>query len=278
MILRRVLTLSLALVLVAAPLRARADDAAQCKDGYDRSQIARDAGKLLEARALLQQCSTASCSSFIQRECAGWFTDVDARMPSVIFSAKDGDGADLVDVEVTIDGAAGPRKLDGRPLDVDPGEHTFSFRLANGKTAERRALIREREKGKTISVVIGEPTPAASLASQPPKREGASPLKIGGFVGGGVGVASLVAGTILGLVASSKLSAPQCDTTAKVCDAGVLSSARTAATWSTVTFITGGVLVAGGVTIVVLAPERTPANGAPLRPTNAGGLSLQGAW
>jgi len=278
MTLRRALTISLALVLLAAPALAHADDATQCKDGYDRSQIARDGGKLIEARGLLQQCSSASCSAFIQRECAGWFSDVDARLPSVIFSAKDGDGADLVDVAVAIDGAAGPRKLDGRPIDVDPGEHTFSFRLANGKTAERRALIREREKGKTIAVVIGEPTSSGSPANQPPKHEGASTLEVAGFVAAGVGVASLVAGTIFGLVASGKLSAPQCDTAAKVCDAGVVSSARSAATWSTVSFIAGGVLVAGGLTIVLLAPEKTAPNAAPLRPMNGAAISLKGTW
>jgi hypothetical protein len=82
-------------------------------------------------------------------------------------------------------------------------------------------------------------------------------------------------------MASSMMSA-KCDATAKVCDPGVIDDANGAATISTIGFVAGGVLVAGGLTMVLLAPKRE-SNGARITaaPTvgmNGGGLSLGGAW
>lgn len=282
--------LGIVVIASAAPSMAHAQDAAACKDGYDRSQVQRDGGKLLEARKLLQQCSSASCSAFIQKECVGWLADVEARLSSVVLSAKNGAGADLVDVAVSIDGKDGPSKLDGRALDIDPGEHTFVFQLADGKKAEQHVLVREREKGQSVAVIIGAPEvpPAKSANSESPASDGGSPLKVVGFIAAGVGIAGLGLGTIFGLKASSKLSAPQCDTSAKVCDPGVLGEAKSAATISTIGFVAGGVLLAGGVTLVLLAPKGTAGgmsetkttrlSATPVIGVNAGGLSLQGSW
>ena len=301
MIIRRALTIALVLMASAVPSMAHAQDAAACRDGYERSQVSRDAGKLLEARKLLQQCF-ASCSAVVQKECVDWLSDVEARLASVILSAKDGAGADLVDVAVSIDGKEGPRKLDGRALDVDPGEHTFVFELADGRKTEQRVLLREREKAKSVAVTIGAPHPAAASPAKPasgrgdaarpaeqsPTSGGSSPLKLVGFIAAGVGVAGLAVGTIFGLKASSKLSAPQCDTSAKVCDPGVIGDAKSAATVSTIGFVAGGVLVAGGLTLVLLAPkggDSAPTetksarlSAAPLIGLTGGGLSLGGAW
>ena len=286
---RTTLAIAIGLVTAAAPSVARAQDAAACKEGYDRSQVSRDAGKLLEARKLLHQCSSAVCSAFVQKECLGWLSDVDERIPSAIFSVKDGAGADLVDVAVSIDGKDGSQKLDGRALDVDPGEHTVAFQLADGRKAEQRVFLREREKGKLVAVTIGAPPAPAPIAkpeAAPPKAEepaatSGSPLRTVGFAVGGVGVVGLVVGTVFGLSASSKLSSPQCDTSAKVCDPGVISDARSAATVSTIGFVAGGLLVAGGVTLVLLAPKSTKSariGAAPMIGSNGGVVSLSGAW
>jgi hypothetical protein len=284
--LRTMLTLSL--VLVAST--ARAQDAVSCKDAYDRSQVVRDKGELVAAHKLLEQCVVATCSQYVQKECAGWLADVEARMPSVILSAKDGAGADLVDVAVSIDGKDGPKKLDGRALDVDPGEHAFAFTGPDGKKVEQRVVVREREKGKVVAVVIGEPPPSAKPASDgsaaAPPPSGMSPLKLGGFVTGGLGVGGLVVGSIFGVVAGNDLGAPHCDAQ-KTCEPGAIGNAKSAATVSTIGFVAGGVLLAGGVTMILLAPSSKQSNGAastarvmatPLVGDRTGGLSVQGAW
>lgn len=306
MTIRRALTITFVLMASTAPSIAHAQDAAACKDGYDRSQVLRDEGKLLEAQKLLRQCSSA-CSAFVQKECAGWLEDVEARLSSVLLSAKDGAGAELVDVTVSIDGKEVTRKLDGRTLDVDPGDHTFVFQLADGRKTEQHMLIREREKGKIVAVTIAAPQPAPVALEKPVPSPGAgqqavpavpaekapttsagSPLKLVGFIAAGVGVPGLAVGTIFGLQAMSKLSAPQCNDSSKRCVPGVISDANSAATVSTIGFIAGGVLVAGGVTMVLLAPKSgggtvPETNGArlsaaPMIGLNGAGLSLHGAW
>lgn len=293
--LRRIFAI-VAVMAVATPSIAGAHGA-ECKEGYDRSAVSRDGGRLVEAKKLLEQCSSASCAASVHKECARRLAEVEARVASVILSAENVTGVDLVDVAVSIDGKEGPRKLDGRAYDVDPGAHTFVFQAADGKKAEVRVVLREGEKNKSVAVTIGAATPssaaaaarestpdhsdAALAAAQPRSRRGPSPLKLVGFVAAGAGVAGLAVGTIFGLVASSTLSEPRCDTSAKVCDPGVIGDAKTAATVSTIGFIAGGALIAGGVTLVLVASKRD--NIARLRATptvglNGGGLSLGGAW
>jgi hypothetical protein len=283
-----------ALLVTCTPALSRADGATVCRDSYDRSQILRDKGELIEARRLLRECSSVECSAFVQRECQGWLADVEARVSSVVLSAKGADGNDLVDVVVTVDGQDSPHKLDGRAFDVDPGEHTFLFLAGDGKTAERRVLVREREKGQVVAATLAalEPAPAPTPAEEPRRlplveTTGAHPLKTAGFITGGVGLVSVAIGAIFGLKASRTLSAPRCDTAEKVCDPGVIDEAKTAAKISTIGFVAGIALVAGGVTMVLVAPKRrtaateTKSGGlvaAPMIGWSAAGVSLGGQW
>ena len=67
-----------------------------------------------------------------------------------------------------------------------------------------------------------------------------------------------------------------CDSTGD----SALSDARSSATVSTVGFIAGGVLLAGGVVVYLTAPRTNAATVglAPGAPGAAGGLTLTGAW
>jgi hypothetical protein len=292
---RYVLPVALGLMGSVAPSVAHAQPATVCKDGHNRAKVARDGGRLLEARKLLQQCSSTSCSASLQKECVGAVAEVEERLASVILSAENLAGVDLVDVAVSIDGKEGPRRLDGGAHDVDPGDHTFVFQLADGRKAERRISFRVGEKNKSVAVTIGAPaapavfaaepdsTPsdAALAAAQPHSRDGSSSLKLAGFIAAGTGLAGLTVGTIFGLMASSTLSAPRCDTSAKVCDPGVIGDAKTVATASTIGFVAGSLLVAAGVTLVLLAPtrdNRARLGAAPAIGLNGGGLALHGSW
>jgi hypothetical protein len=276
---------------------AHAQDAAACRDGYDRSQVARDGGKLLDARRLLQQCSRASCSAFVQKECVGWLSDVEARIPSVSLSAKDGAGADLVDVSVAIDGEEGPRRLDGRTLDVDPGEHTFVFRLADGRTSQQHVLVRERDKGKVVAVTFGVPelpasrSDAPASAAEPPPREAKAVdhgvgLRTTGVVVGLAGLAAIGLASYLGVTASGLWSDSQnacgragCPDHRRAVEAH--DHAQTSALLSTTFFVAGGALVAGGLAMFFLAPRAQPGPStrgalrvAPIAGAGGAGLSL----
>lgn len=291
------------LVASAVPAIAQAQKRDACKEGYERGSVSRDSGRFVEARGLLQQCGSASCAPAAQKKCAAVLADVEAHLASVILSAGEArSGIDLTDVAVSIDGREGPRKLDGRAQDVDPGEHTFVFQLADGRKAEKRVTLRAGERNASVSVTIGAAAPVAgtavwgaampaapawsandvALAEEAKRmRYPTSPLKIAGFAFAGVGVAGLAVGSTFGLMASNKKSSPQCDAVAKVCDPGVLDEARRDATISTVGFVAGAALLVGGLTLVVVAPKNPMSarvQTAPAIGANGGGLSLQGAW
>ena len=294
-----VLPIAIVLMASAAPSVAQAQgkDSAACKAANRLAPISRDAGRLVEARNLLQDCARAACSAAVHKKCAQTLAELEIRIPSVIPSAEDRAGMDLVDVNITIDGKPGPTTCDGAAHEIDPGEHTFVFKLADGRTAQRKITLREGEKNVSVAVTIGapevrQPPPAvhhgpawehsdAALAAAQPRPRKPSPLRLVGFVAAGVGVAGLAVGTVFGLMSSSKLSAPNCDPSTKLCDPGVIDDAKSAATISTISFVAGGVLVAGGLTLALVAPKGTSSARVNMAPTvglNSGGLSLLGAW
>jgi hypothetical protein len=269
------------MLLLAASSSARADDVATCADAFDESQVKRDAGNLLEARRFLRICAGPHCSPTQQRLCSEWLADVDARLPSVVLSAKDGAGADLVDVRVLMDGVQVATKLDGRSLDVDPGLHSFVFERADGTRAETNTLAAERSKGKIVVVTYGPPPPTLVLPDRTPGGE-RSALKTAGLVVGAAGVVGLALGAVFGVEALST-KASHCDSNGQ-CDPGSASTAYSQATLSTLGLAAGGALLAGGVTLYLLAPRGAGARrdtNLALAPTvghSAGGLELAGRW
>src|SRR6187402_3583264 len=82
---------------------AAADPAkAECFARHEEAQVARRQGHLLEARAWLRQCSSATCIGIVRADCIEWLAEVERAIPSVVITAR-ARGADLVDVKVIID-------------------------------------------------------------------------------------------------------------------------------------------------------------------------------
>src|SRR5512142_618073 len=99
----RPIAVAVALGIAAAhcPTSARADETDTCIDASVKGQELRDAGKLLDARAKFLLCSREPCPGLLQRDCAAWLANLDARLPSVVISAQDPDGHDTALVKVT---------------------------------------------------------------------------------------------------------------------------------------------------------------------------------
>src|ERR1700735_803801 len=74
---------------------AFADDKQVCSEAYANAQNSRDAHKFMAARAQLRVCAGAQCPGFMAKDCAGWLKDVEPRIPSVVFVAKNAAGSDL---------------------------------------------------------------------------------------------------------------------------------------------------------------------------------------
>jgi hypothetical protein len=132
------------------------------------------------------------------------------------------------------------------------------------------------------------PAPAPAPAAPPPDSTRASSSgstwRTLGLITGGVGIVGIGVGSAFGLVAKSKNDSTSGHCNGGVCDAPTISTlndARTAATVSTVAFISGGALLAAGAVMYLLSPSASPATGLVVSPGAAGyvaGLTLHGGW
>lgn len=155
----------------------------------------------------------------------------------------------------------------GIALDVDPGQYVIEASAPGYKAYKADVTIGPNADKQSVALPALEkgpddaaaPPPGSTTEPPPAGDEGGmSGLTIAGFVVGGVGVVGLVVGTITGLSASSTASGAKDDPSLcpdqKCTAAGLqeIDSAKSSATISTVGFIAGGVLLAGGATMVIL--------------------------
>jgi hypothetical protein len=179
------------------------------------------------------------------------------------------------------DGTLVNEPLWGAPLPVDPGSHTITARAEGFKTwttkievprdqAELQVVVPDLELDiSTREVASAAPaappaqadlTPASSPpAESPPRGDRQRTL---GLVAGGIGVAGVVVGSVLGLMAIAKHNAAdglceppeftRCKTQAGVEDGTDSSHFGNA---STITFVAAGVLLLAGVTLYFTAPS-----------------------
>jgi hypothetical protein len=191
-------TLGLALALLGGVGSAQRPD--PCFTAPVEGQKLQKDGKLLEARVRFGACARNTCPVEIVRDCARWARDVDEALPSVVVAARDSHGQDLVDVQVSIDGAP-PFDLSARAIPLDPGPHRFVFIRTGTADIAENALLREGEKNREISATFGTaatppaaPSPmTAMLTGVPPRIEAAAqrPVPFSTWIVGGIGVAGL---------------------------------------------------------------------------------------
>lgn len=159
--------LGLALVVTAPARSVRAEGT--CAAAYEESQVARSEGRLRAAQRELTSCTRAECAEFIRVDCARWLGEVEAAQPTVVLQAIDS-GADIVDVNVTLDEQPLVELLDGKAVAVDPGRHTLVFRRAGHAPVEMPLVFREGEKNRAVIADFSPKratTPAAPAAPAP---------------------------------------------------------------------------------------------------------------
>jgi hypothetical protein len=132
-------------------------------------------------------------------DCAGWFSEVEKRTPSVLLLATDAAGREIIEVRVRFDGLPLLERLTGRAVDVDPGEHVFRFEPADGPAVERRVLVHEGEKGQRIEVRLGASSSSSGRPSEGLVRERSDSPPIAAYVAGGVGLLALGSFAYFGL-------------------------------------------------------------------------------
>lgn len=278
------------------PSLAFADDKEQCIAATSAAQDARAQGKLMSAREQLIACARDACPTVIRHDCAQWLGEVEASLPTVVLSARDASGHDVIDVKVSVDGQARATSLDGKAMVIDPGAHTLSFVREGAPPFEQKVVIREGEKNRAINVELpgaaaaGTAT-ASTATTQAPTDGGQAPppgpdttphgksaLPVVGLVIAGVGVVGVGLGAVFGGVAASKWSDAQTQCPAsRGCAPGstayaLRDDASSMATISTIAFVAGGVALAGGLTLFLVAPKHSGGVSAAVAPTPGGVL------
>lgn len=202
----------------SAATGARADEKQQCLSASDQGQSLRDEGKYRRAREAFATCSRPVCPAIVQHDCVKWLADLEATSPSIVVNAKDDKGNDLTAVKVTVDGAPLATTLDGRPVLVDPGEHTFRYETDGFPPVEERIVIHAGEKSRVLTVQFGSPsapqnaagaTGASSVTTtgaEAPSTGSAGGIPTSAWVFAGIAVASFGAEAYFGLTGLSDRS------------------------------------------------------------------------
>ncbi|HVH47250.1 MAG TPA: hypothetical protein VM925_33160 [Labilithrix sp.] len=190
--------LSGGLASAAAP-----DEREQCAASAEQAQQLRDEGKYRRAREQMLVCVRNVCPGPIKVDCGKWLSELDRDAPTVVFGARDNKGTDIVDVKVSMDGAPLQARLDGKPVLVDSGEHSFKFEGPDGTVREERVLLRAAEKARPIIVTFAAPD-----APVPPRNDsngtGAfDKTLVPPLVAAGIGVVALGSFAIFGLAGKS---------------------------------------------------------------------------
>ncbi|HEY2517204.1 MAG TPA: hypothetical protein VGI39_40305 [Polyangiaceae bacterium] len=189
-----------AALCASAPAAQGADDRAACVASYERSQVLRREHKLRRAREELRACSRVACPALVRNDCINWLGQMESTFPSLIIRAEK-DGGDVANVKVVEDNEVVATRLDGSPLELEPGEHAFRFETEGAPPVNMTVVAREGEHGRPLTVTFTSPKAAEPVAGSEP--QGASrPIPAGVFVLGGLGLVGL--GTFAALGASGQ--------------------------------------------------------------------------
>jgi len=201
-------------------------------------------------------------------------------------------------VRVIVTGASGAvATLDGQtvavntPIAVDPGAYHIVVSAPGMREAQATVAVGERQQ-LDVPVRLDEQA-SAGAASGPTEAAGPSPERTSfpwrtvGLVTAGAGLVTLGVGTYFGLDAKSKndqsnTSGCKSNNDCTPSAAAIRRDAITAGNISTVLFVAGGVLAAGGVALWLLAPalhtDGAVVSASPLIVPGGAGLALRTGW
>jgi hypothetical protein len=181
---------------------ARADDKVVCVRAAEAAQEMRTAGKLKDARTSLHVCAREACPPLVRRDCTQWLAEVDASLPTIVLRAENARGEDVTDVAVELDGRRIADKLDGLPIEVDPGPHTLTFRHGQRDARGQDIVVRTAEKNRAVTLHI-EPREVPPVVSGPSADAVTSEPRLAAWVFTGLAVAGAASFGYFGLRGSS---------------------------------------------------------------------------
>jgi len=195
---------TLVIAAFVAPHAAEAAPAdknkAQCIAAYEQGQKLKHDGKLKDARKQFLVCMQDTCPALFRKDCDQWLNEVDQTMPSVVFAAKGPKKEDLAEVTVYIDGEKVLDALDGKAIQLDPGNHIIKYEHGDLPPIEQSVLIRVGEKNRALTASFAKPKGDGEAPDQP---GGSRPVPAMTWVLGGLGLVALGSFSYFGLTGKS---------------------------------------------------------------------------
>jgi hypothetical protein len=191
-------------------------------------------------------------------------------------------------LELLVNGAPVPRASWNTQLPVDPGATKIEARAPGKKPWSTSFSLPEGPASKIVNVekLVDAPFAATPSSARTDAQHGSNGQRTVGYVMVAVGAVALAASTFFGYraYALNKESKGECRADApNACTpdgVGKREDAKTAAALATIGTVSGGLLVASGITLVATSPAAVPARdearSASFNPTF--GLTLRGAW
>ena len=215
-----------------------------------------------------------------ERSAKGRATALEPKLARVHLDVK----ATAPGLEIRIDDVATPRSAWAEPFPIDPGTHHV---VASAPSHASWESTIDAAESKLVEVSIPELVDtSAHVAEAPAPVVVAPPPSLGtqktvALVAGGIGVVGIAVGAVSGIIAVSKRSSAQSECPSDVyafrcpTESGTAAwnSATTAGNVSTVSFIAGGVLVAGAAVLWFTAPSSRVRAGASLS-----GVRVEGSF
>jgi hypothetical protein len=247
----------------------------ECIDAHEQSQLLRRGGHLLQARDGFKLCSQRECPEVVRTDCVRWFLDVGRELPSVVVAAREGE-TQVVDASLYVDGRLVSERLNGVPLELDPGLHRFRLVRSGSRDVDpcpphssgcidQQQLVLAEQQGRllefrfehdssSIPAGPGETKPYAGAPDQPlVSREKYRPIPWYGYVLAGSSVAMAISAATLWRMADSE--ATRLDTECRpFCTDAQLESLHQKLLWSDVSAVVSAGLLGGAVLAFVTRP------------------------
>ncbi len=228
-------------LLVAVAVPPVAD---RCIEANERAQIARAAGRFVDARERFLECARPECPVVIRRDCDVGLAEVRPLIPSVAIAVVDEDQRDVVDAEVVIDGRVIATRIDGKPIELEAGTHELTVRVGE-RSLSRRVVLLSGERARTVRFEL----PAITVSAEPEASARPLPIAVTAVSG-----AALVSFAVLGAVGLSKRStlADSPCAQSRTCTADDTRTVRTLFLAADVSLVVGVLAGVGAATLWVL--------------------------
>lgn len=214
-----------------------------------------------------------------QEAAASELPDIEARLARITIVVEN---AGTKSPRVAMDGATVPSALLGVPYPTDPGTHTLVAEAEGMKSAPVQITLAEGGQQQVVlKLEASSDAPTVPVEDQPgtgtsvttddlKKPSGMSTMRLGSYIGFGVGAVGLALGTIFLIGANSdKADADSlfnscknagCTSEQQVIIEGVDKDADAGYTRATIGYVVGGVGIAAGATLLVLDLTKSDSN------------------